>query len=57
MFPVLIEFVEDHENGLSGNIKSDITIHLQSLRQEFAKYFPDTTREELAFVRNQMIKS
>ena len=46
MFPALNEFVEDHENELSGNIKSHITIHLQSLRQEFTKYFPDTLQKK-----------
>ena len=54
MFSILNEFLEDTEDiRLDGNVKSKIIIdNLYSLRSEFAKCFPDITRDDLTFVRN-----
>ena len=37
---------------LDGDVKLKIINNLQSLRSEFTKYFPETTRDDLVFVRN-----
>ena len=53
MFPTLNELLEDTEDvWLDDNVKSQIINNLQSLRSEFAKYFPVIARHDLAFVRN-----
>ena len=53
MFPTLNEFIEDTEDmRLDGDVKLKIINNLQSLRSEFTKYFPETTRDDLVFVRN-----
>ena len=53
MFPTLNEFLEDAEDiQLHDDFKSKIINSLTSLRSEFAKYFLDTTKDYLAFVRN-----
>ena len=58
MFPTLNEFIEDAEDmRIDDDIKSQIINNLLSLRSEFAKYFPDTTRDDLVFVRNPYLVS
>ena len=58
MFPTLNEFIEDAEDmRLDDDVKSQIINNLLSLRSEFAKYFPDTTRDDLVFVRNPYLVS
>ena len=53
MFPTLNEFIEDTEDmRLDGDVKLKIINNLQSLCSEFTKYFPETTRDDLVFVRN-----
>ena len=42
---------------LDDNVKSRIIDNLQSLRCEFAKYFADITRDDLAIVRNSYLVS
>ena len=56
MFPTLNEFIEDAEDmRLDDDVKSQMINNLLSLRSEFAKYFPDTTRDDLVFVRNSYL--
>lgn len=56
MFPTLNEFLEHNEDvWLGDGMKSQITNHLQSLRDKFTKYFPRTVWKELAFVRNSYL--
>ena len=58
MFPTLNEFIEDAEDvRLDDDVKSQIINNLLSLRSEFAKYFPDTTRDDLVFVGNPYLVS
>ena len=58
MFPTLNEFIEDAEDmRLDDDVKSQIINNLLYLRSEFAKYFPDTTRDDLVFVRNPYLVS
>ena len=58
MFPTLNEFIEDAEDmRLDDDVKSQIVNNLLSLLSEFAKYFPNTTRDDLVFVRNPYLVS
>ena len=58
MFPTLNEFIEDAEDmRLDDDVESQIINNLLSLRSEFAKYFSDTTRDDLVFVRNPCLVS
>ena len=58
MFPTLNEFIEDAEDmRLDDDVKSQIVNNLLSLLSEFARYFPDTTRDDLVFVRNPCLVS
>ena len=58
MFPTLNEFIEDVEDmQLDDDIKSQIINNLLSVHSEFAKYFPDATRDDLVFVRNPYLVS
>ena len=58
MFPTLNEFTENAEDmRLDDDVKSQIISNLLSLRSEFAKCFPDTTRDDLVFVRNPYLDS
>ena len=53
MFPTLNELIEDTEvMRLDDDVKLKIINNLQCLRSEFTKYFPETTRDDLVFVRN-----
>ena len=56
MFHTLTEFLEDIEGmRFDDNVKSKSINNLTSLRCEFAKYFLDTTRDDLAFIRNSYL--
>ena len=58
MFPTLNEFIEDAEDmRIDDDVKSQIINNLLSLRSKFAKYFPDTTSDDLVFVRNPYLVS
>ena len=58
MFLTLNEFIEDAEDmRLDDDVKLQIINNLLSLRSEFAKYFLDTTRDDLVFVRNPYLVS
>ena len=58
MFPILNEFIEDAEDmRLDDDVESQIINNLLSLRSEFAKYFSDTTRDDLVFVGNPCLVS
>ena len=47
MLPVLSEFVEDYESSsLNASIISHVIAHLQLLRHEFAKYFPEKLKTQ-----------
>jgi len=53
MFPTFNEFLEDTKDvQLDGNIKLKIINNLQYLCCGFAKCFPDTAGDGLAFIRN-----
>ena len=58
MFPTLNEFIENAEDmRLDYDVKSQIINNIVSLRSEFANYFPDTTRDNLEFVKNPYLVS
>ena len=46
-FPNLDTALEKKQNGLEGELKTDVEAHLQLLKQEFKRYFPDLGDTEL----------
>ena len=52
MFEKLDMLLDQRENGLPVQIKSDIFKHLSSLESEFERYFPEISNDELDFERN-----
>ena len=48
----MFENLSKFESGLSSLIKQEITEHLQSLENEFEKYFPDPEEGSDVFLRN-----
>ena len=41
------------ESSMPEVVEKDIVMHLSNLQNEFDRYFPQTSDEELDFVRNQ----
>ena len=46
VFSHLSSFVEDCETSISESLQNDIAMHLQSLKEEFSRYFPETTKSK-----------
>ena len=51
----LSSFVEDCETSISESLQNDIATHLQSLKEEFSRYFPETTKCKFTLVRNPFL--
>ena len=47
VFSHLSSFVEDCETIISESLQNDIATHFQSLKEEFSRYFPETTKSNL----------
>ena len=52
MFSHLCSYVKDCEMSIGEALQNDIASHLQSLKDEFCKYFPETTKSQFTLVRN-----
>uniref|UniRef100_UPI00358EFF27 zinc finger BED domain-containing protein 5-like n=1 Tax=Myxine glutinosa TaxID=7769 RepID=UPI00358EFF27 len=52
MFEKLCGVMDESEGELDQFLKDEITGHLESLKKEFQRYFPELTGEEVALVRN-----
>ncbi|KAI6648427.1 hypothetical protein LOD99_8217 [Oopsacas minuta] len=55
MFSHLCSYVEDCEISISEALQNDIATHLQSLKDEFSRYFPETTKSKFNLVRNPFL--
>ncbi|KAI6648073.1 Zinc finger BED domain-containing protein 5-like [Oopsacas minuta] len=55
MFSHLCCYVEDCEISISEALQNDIATHLQSLKDEFSRYFPETTKSKFNLVRNPFL--
>ena len=55
MFSHLCSYVEDCEISISEALPNDIASHLQSLKDEFCKYFPETKKSQFTLVRNPFL--
>ena len=55
VFSHLSSFVEDCETSISESLQNDIATHLQSLKEEFSRYFPETTKSKFTLVRNPFL--
>ena len=53
VFSHLSSFVEDKLDSKS--LQNDYVTHLQSLKEEFSRYFPKTTKSEFTLVRNPFL--
>ena len=52
MFEKLDILLDNRENKLAVQIENGILKHLSTLENEFERYFPDVTNDELDFVKN-----
>ncbi|KAI6661430.1 hypothetical protein LOD99_13302 [Oopsacas minuta] len=55
MFSHLCSYVEDCEISISEALQNDIATHLQSLKDEFSRYFPETTKSKFNLIRNPFL--
>ena len=51
-FPLLHEFLTEHDLSLADGIKRDIATHLSALAAELRRYFPDSDDESDSWIRN-----
>ena len=52
MFERLDILLDERPEGMPDHIKNGILEHLSALERELERYFPETTDEDLDFVRN-----
>ena len=57
MFARITNLIEVHDYQLTDELRDAIILHLNVLKDEFARYFPEIKKTDFNLVRNPIVES